>query len=165
MFSRREKTLLIVAAVAVAAAVAFQVLGAAAGRTRGEELRNEAAWKDLKGQVTRLEARLDAETVPESQVVPRVIEAAQTSAAQTGVDLASVRPRKPTQTPAGCLEHGVEIQARGAFPAVARFLYQVEEKHAWLRLTRASITQTSPGTDQVTCTVILAGYSPGGYKK
>ena len=165
MFSRREKMLLVAAALAVAAVIGLQLVGSSRSRVGADEARASARWRALKKDVSSLEARLAAMTSPPSQAVPRLLRAGEASAASTGVTLASIRPRRPTKTALGSVEQGVEIQVTGRFPDVAKFMLDLQKKHPYVRLTRAAVTSADGASDNVNATVVIAAYSPGEVKK
>jgi Tfp pilus assembly protein PilO len=165
VFSRREKILLIATAAVVAAIVALQFAGTSGSSPGADEARISARWRALKKQVGTLEARLASTTSTPSKAVPRLLRAAQASAAATGITLASIRPRRPTRTASGSMEHSVEIQAAGRFPDVARFMLDIEHRQPYVRLARVAITSTDGASDKVNATFMIAGYSPGEVRK
>lgn len=161
MFSRREKVLLAGAIVAVVTAVGFQMAGIPGGRASLDQGSNVDQWRSLKKRVGALEGRLAAITSQESEVVPRLLRAAQASSAATGVSLVSLRPRRAAKTASGCLEQSIEIQARGRFPDLARFMFDIEERNARIRLASVSISSIEATSDAINSTIVVVGYSPG----
>ena len=161
MFSRRERMLLLIALVAVAAAAAFQFVETSRAPSDGDGRHSAAQQRALEQRVGGLEERLAAETSPASAVVPDLLRAAQASSASTGMTVRSARPRRATKTPAGCVEHTVEIQVRGRFPDLAKFIFDLEEKNPRLRVARAAINAADAESDVVNCTIMAASYSPG----
>jgi hypothetical protein len=166
VFSRRERLLLGLAAIAVAAAVVIQLAGGAADMPRARPGGDIARWKALRQRVNDTQARLREVTMPPSEAAADLLQAAQASGAATGVTIAFARPRPATTTTSsGCLEQALEIQVKGRFPDIARFMFNLEAKHASLRIARVAITSSGDGGDQVNCAITLAGYSPGVTKQ
>ena len=164
MFSRREKIMLAVAALAVAAAVGVQ-LSSSASRTPGLNGGEIAGWQALRQRVDDASARLRAVTAPEPEVIGHLLRAAQASGAATGVIVTSARPRRATRTSSGCMEHTLEIQVAGRFPSIARFVFDLEAKHADIRIARVAVNSSESGSDKVDCGITIAGYSPGEVAK
>lgn len=160
MFAGRDRLLLGVAAVVVAAVVWFQLAAApgalpVAGVSRAER-------EGLERRVSTLEARLAAVTIPSAQAAGVILRTAQSSAAATGMTIVQVRPRPPAKSPSGCLERAMEIQVRGRFPDLTRFLFRLEAGNQPLRVTRISMSSADNSSDQVNCTLVAVSYSPGG---
>jgi len=160
VFSRREKALLVLAALAVIVVLVIQFAGGSAG-TAGDPSRDIGPWKALQKRVADTEARLGKVTVPEVEAATRLLRAAQASGSTTGVTITSARPRRPAKTPSGCVEHALEIQATGGFPSIARFMFDLEAKNPSLRIARVAISSSDDSSDKVRCAIIIAGYSPG----
>jgi len=161
VFSRREKVLLALAAIAVAVAVGVQLLGDAVGSAGADPSSELARWKALRQRVDDAQARLDRITTPESEVTARMLRAAQANGSAAGVTITSARPRRATKTGAGCGENALEIQAAGRFPDIAKFMFELEAENGNLRIARVAINSSEGGSDKVNCTIIIVGYSPG----
>jgi hypothetical protein len=163
VFSRRERVLLLLAAVAVAVVVGIQVLGTRTARPgQTSDIRQ---LKALRQSVSDAEARLRDVTIPAPQATARILRAAQASGSATDVTVASARPRTATKIASGCLEQALEIQATGRFPNIARFMYDLEAKNANLRIARVAISSGDAASDKVNCAITVAGYSPGVIKQ
>jgi len=166
VFSRREKVLLALAAAAVAAVVlVVQLTGTAAGTAQGDREREVRQWKALQQRVSDAQAHLRQITVPEAEAPARLLRAAQASGSATGVRISSARPRRPTTTRSGCVEQALELEVTGRFPDIARFVFDLEAKNVNLRIARIAITSSGGGSDQVSCAITVAGYSPGAITK
>jgi hypothetical protein len=165
VFSRRERVLLALAAIAVIAVVVIQLWGGVGGSARANEGRDIAQLNALQQRVADTDARLREITIPESEATARLLRAAQASGLATGVAITSARPRTPTKTSFGCVEHALEVQAAGSFPSIAKFMFDLEAKNANLRITRAAVTSSDDSSDTVHSAIIVAGYSPGEAKK
>lgn len=165
MFSRREKMLLLFAAVAVAVVVGIQVSSTVGGTARAGQTTDVRQLKALRQRVDDAEARLRQVTIPAPQATAHILRAAQASGSATGVAVASARPRTATKMSSGCLEQALEIQATGRFPNIARFMYDLEAKNANLRIARVAITSGDAASDTVNCAITVAGYSPGVIKQ
>lgn len=165
MFSRREKALLALAALAVVVVVGVQLSVGAAGTARVDRSSDVARWKALRQRVDDTEARLREITTREPEAAARLLRAAQASGAATGVVITSARPRKATKTSSGCLEHALEVQVAGRFPSIARFMFDLEAKNANIHIARVAVTSSDAGSDRVNCAIIVAGYSPGEVEK
>jgi len=159
VFSRREKVFMVLAALAVGLALAFQLAGTSPGPSRVEQARIGRRLRDARNRVNALEARLAKMTDPASKAVPGLLHAAQASGASTGVTIASVRPRRPTKTESGCQENSLEIQATGIFPNVIKFMVDIRQKNPYVRLARVTMNSTDAASDKVTSTVVLSSYS------
>jgi Tfp pilus assembly protein PilO len=165
VFSRREKALLVAAAVAVIAVTALQLAATLWGGASADEARALARWRALKKHLQSLEARVAAVTGPSSSAVPRLLRAAQASAQATGISLTSIRPRRPTRMSTGCMEHSVEMQASGRFPDVVKFIVDIEAKNRLVQPGRVAITATDGKSDMVNATIVLSTYSAGELNK
>ena len=165
VFSRREKVLLALAAVAVAVVGGVQVWGTTAGTARMNRASDLPHWKALRQRVDDTDARLRKTTIPASDAAARLLRAGQASGSATGVAITSARPRRATKTPSGCLEQALEIQATGRFPSIARFMFDLETRNANLRIARVAITSSDAGSDRVNGAITIVGYSPGVVKK
>lgn len=165
MFTRREKVLLALAALVVAAVVCVQVVGTPAGTAAVRGAADVAQWKALRRQVDDAEARLRKATIPAPQAAARLLRAVQTSGAATGVTIAFARPRPAAKTRAGCLEQALDIQATGRFPSVARFMFDLEANNPSLRIARVAVTSADDASDKVNCAITVVGYSPGAIEK
>jgi len=165
VFSGREKALLAVAALAVTAVVVIQFSGGAASTAKLDPGQDVGRWKALQQRVADAEARLRKITIPEAEAATRLLRAAQASGSATGVTISSARPRRPTKTPSGCVEHMLEIQAAGGFPSIARFMFDLEARNANIRIARVAVTSSDDSSDMVHCAITIGGYSPGEVKK
>lgn len=163
MFSRREKALLAAAVIAVAAALGMQF--AHVREAAGEQRSNVEQWRALKHRVSALEQRLAAITSKEGEVLPSLLRATQASSAATRVSVISIRPRRAKRTASGCIEHGVEVQARGHFPDLVRFMFDLEQNNPRIRLASVSISAIDGTSDTVNSTITVVGYSPGEVQK
>jgi len=165
VFSRREKMLVVAAALAVVLAVGFQLVGGPRGPSSAEQTRITGRWRAAKRRVSDLEARLAAMTSPASSAFPRLLRAAQASAVSAGVAVASARPRRPTKTASGCQENSLEIQATGSYPGVIKFISDIQAKNPSVRLARAAISSADAASDRVNSTITISSYSPGEVTK
>lgn len=163
MFSRREKVLLVLAAITVAAVVALQFMAGGAEGTPAQ--RQGESLRALRRRVADSEARVGKVTAAETELTAVMLRAAQASAAAAQVNIVSVRPRRAAKLSSGAVEHSLEVQASGHFPAIAKFMFEIEAKHRELRIARVAISSGDSGSDKVTCAIVIAGYSPGEIAK
>jgi 4-aminobutyrate aminotransferase-like enzyme len=165
VFSRREKALLTLAAVAVAVVLCVQLSGTFAGPSAAERSGDVAQSEALRRRVNDADARLRQITIPGPQAATRLLRAVQASGSAAGVTIAFARPRRATKTSSGALEQALEIQASGPFPKIARFMFDLEARNANLRIARAAITSSDAASDKVSCAITIAAYSPGVIKQ
>lgn len=159
----------IVAAVCMVATAGFHFL-APMPSAANETKRHHATEVKLKEETARLMAQISSDrafvesaffdAIPEqlgSEVMGKIDALSQ----KFNVKVQALRPQRVVSSH-GIQKYPYSVVVQGAFPKVAAFLNQIQNKETKLALNSVQITSADGETDNVTATIGIAAFLDGG---